>query len=226
MYIISKIDYRIYKRYDKLAYGVTIILLLAVLIPGVGHSSGGATRWIYLAPLHTTFQPSEIAKIALVIFFASYLTDNRDKLEDKKVGFWEPLIKYLAPVILILFVVQSHLSASILIILVIATMMMMAGSKIRYFLLYGGAAGVRRITVGCIFLLNILVLVSLGLQGLRLFWTLGRILLTPDIKLCKDFMLLGPGRTFWGSVLVIVLKSIYICLSHKMILFLLLLLKN
>lgn len=143
MYIISKYDYRKYKKYDKLAYGVTILLLLAVLIPGLGYSSGGASRWINIKPLHLNFQPSEIAKIALVVFFASYLTDNRDKLEDKKTGFFEPIIKYLAPVILILILVQSHLSASILIILVVSTMMIMAGSKIRYFLVYGGSLGVR-----------------------------------------------------------------------------------
>ena len=48
MAIISKIDYRIYKKFDKVIYFVTLILLVAVIIPGVGHSSGGATRWINL----------------------------------------------------------------------------------------------------------------------------------------------------------------------------------
>lgn len=144
MYIISKYDYRKYKKYDKIGYIFTILLLLAVLIPGIGYSSGGATRWINIKPIRLNFQPSEIGKIALVVFFASYLTDNRDKLEDKKIGFFEPIIKYLMPVILILLVVQSHLSASILIILVVGTMMIMAGSKIRYFLIYGGTIGARR----------------------------------------------------------------------------------
>ena len=136
MFVISKIDYRGYKIFDKIAYGVTIVLLLAVLIPGVGMESGGATRWILIRK----FQLSEIAKIALVIFFAAYLTDNRDKIEEKWEGFLRPLILYLGPVILILFLVQSHLSASVLIISVIAIMMLMAGSKIRYFLTYGAAA--------------------------------------------------------------------------------------
>ena len=138
MYIISKVDYKRYKKYDKLAYGLTIVLLVAARIPGIGHESGGAWRWINLIPGRLTFQPSEIAKITLVIFFASYLTDNREKLEEKREGFWIPLVKYLAPVILILVILQSHLSASILIIAVIVVMMIMAGTKIRYFLTYGG----------------------------------------------------------------------------------------
>lgn len=141
MYFISKIDYKRYKKFDKLAYGLTIVLLLAVLVPGLKWEGGGATRWIYIAPLRMTFQPSEFAKIALVIFFASYLTDHREKLEEKKEGFFKPLIQYLAPIILILFLVQSHLSASVLIILVVSIMMIMAGSKIRYFLIYGGGLG-------------------------------------------------------------------------------------
>lgn len=141
MYILSKIDYRIYKKFDKLAYGVSIVLLLAVLIPGIRWEGGGAARWIYIKPLRMTFQPSEITKVALVIFFASYLTDNREKIGERWEGFFRPLLLYLAPVILILVVVQSHLSASILIIGVVVIMMIMAGSKLRYFLTYGTIAG-------------------------------------------------------------------------------------
>lgn len=137
MYFISKIDYRIYKKFDKIAYILSAISLLAVLIPGLRWEGGGAARWIYIKPLHMTFQPSEITKIALVIFFASYLTENRDKLEKKWIGFFKPIIVFLAPIILILVGVQSHLSASILIMAVVFVMMLMAGSKLRYFLTYG-----------------------------------------------------------------------------------------
>ncbi len=117
--------------------GFGFLLLFAVRLPGIGHESGGAYRWVYIIPNRLTIQPSEIMKIALVIFFASYLTDNRDKLGNMKEGFLIPLVKHLAPVILVLIVVQSHLSASILIIAVISIMMLMAGSKLRYFLTYG-----------------------------------------------------------------------------------------
>ena len=135
MYILSRIDYKKYKHLDKLAYGASILILLAVLIPNVGAEHGGARRWIEVPGLN--FQPSELAKIGLVIFFASYLTDNRDKLEEKKEGFFKPILMFLAPVILILIGVQSHLSASVLIIAVVCIMMVMAGVKLRYFLTYG-----------------------------------------------------------------------------------------
>lgn len=142
MYVISKIDYKIYKRLDKLAFGISVLLLFAVLIPGVGMESGGATRWINLGGI-LNFQPSEVAKVALVIFFASYLTDNRDKLDRKWEGFFRPLL-YLGFIIAILVGVQKHLSASLLIAAVIGVMMMMAGTSMRYFLGYGSVAVVRR----------------------------------------------------------------------------------
>lgn len=136
MAIISKIDYRIYRKFDKVAYFGSIMLLVAVAIPGLGWSAGGATRWINLK--FTTFQPSEIAKIALVVFYATYLTNNRDKLGNLWEGFFRPLL-FLVPIIAILILVQSHLSATVLIILIVSVMMIMAGSKLRYFLTFGSA---------------------------------------------------------------------------------------
>ena len=125
MYFISKIDYRIYKKFDKIAYAISALLLLAVLIPGIRWEGGGAARWLYIRPL------------------ASYLTDNRENLGKMWEGFFKPLL-WLAVIIGILVVFQSHLSASILIIAVVSIMMLMAGSKFRYFLIYGSMAGARR----------------------------------------------------------------------------------
>lgn len=141
MMVISKIDYRFYKKISKNAYIIGIVLLLLVLVPKVGKEVNGATRWVKI--LGIQFQPSELMKIACIIFFASYLTDNRKELQ----GFWDGFVKpfcILAPVILILLLVQDHLSASIIIILVVSIMMIMAGSRIRYFMtagVAGAAAG-------------------------------------------------------------------------------------
>lgn len=143
MLFISKIDYRFWKKFYKIAYIASIILLLMVLIPGIGRSAGGARRWINLG---IQFQPSELAKIGLIIFYASYLTDHKDELKDFKKGFVKPLL-YLIPVVLILILVQDHLSATIIIVLVVGIMMLMAGVRPKYFATVGtgvavaGAAG-------------------------------------------------------------------------------------
>ena len=132
MYFISKIDYRIYKKFDKIIYIGVIILLASVGL--IGKEVGGAKRWIDLGFL--SFQPSEIAKIGLIIFYASLLTNNKEKLGEMGKGFFYPLL-YLLPVIAILVGVQNHLSATLLIIMIIAVMMLMAGTKLRYFLTFG-----------------------------------------------------------------------------------------
>ena len=139
MLFISKIDYRFWKKFYKIAYCVSIILLLMVLIPGIGVSSGGASRWIKI--LGIQFQPSELAKIGLIIFYASYLTDHKDELKGFYTGFIKPFL-YLVPVILILILIQDHLSATIIIVAVVGIMMLMAGSRLKYFLTAGTAAGV------------------------------------------------------------------------------------
>ena len=138
MLFISKIDYRFWKKFYKIAYIGSIILLLMVLIPGIGVSAGGARRWINLG---VQFQPSELAKIGLIIFYASYLTDHKDELKDFKKGFIKPLL-YLIPIVLILILIQDHLSATIIIVLVVGIMMLMAGVRPMYFATVGSAAAV------------------------------------------------------------------------------------
>lgn len=142
MLIISKIDYRFYRKFAKLAYVGSIFLLLLVAVPGLGSSGGGAKRWLELGPLR--FQPSEVAKIGLIIFYASYLTEHRKNLTGLWESFFKPLL-FLVPVVAILFIVQDHLSACIIIILVTSIMMITAGVKTRYFVSFGAiGAAVRK----------------------------------------------------------------------------------
>ncbi len=134
MLFISKIDYRKWAKYYKLMYFGSILLLLAVKIPGLGYEANGAYRWINLK--FTTFQPSELVKIAMIIFFAKYLTDHKADLHTFLKGFIYPLF-LVAPIILVLVVVQSHLSASVIIIMIVVILMLMAGTKMRYFITVG-----------------------------------------------------------------------------------------
>lgn len=148
MMFISKIDYRFYKKFSKIAYIGSIILLLLVLIPHIGVEAGGAKRWVKLG---IQFQPSEVAKIGMIIFFASYLSDHRKNLNGLKNGFIKPFL-ILAPIIAILLLVQDHLSASIVIILIVSVMMIVAGCKVSYFLtagVIGAGAGTARIICTC-----------------------------------------------------------------------------
>lgn len=141
MIILSKVDYRNYKRFYKIAYIISIAILLLVLVPSLGRTVNGARRWIKL-PLVSSFQPSELTKIGVILFYAAFLTKHKDELKNIWKGFLKPFL-ILSPIILVLLVVQTHLSASVIIILVVSVMMIVAGSKISHFVTFGtiGATG-------------------------------------------------------------------------------------
>lgn len=132
MIVISRIDFKVYKRFSNLIYIGVLVLLASVAV--IGKAVGGAKRWIDLGFI--SFQPSELAKIGLIIFYAALLTNNRDRLKTLWGGFFYP-IAFLLPVIAILIGIQNHLSATVLIVLIVAVMMLMAGSRLRYFLSFG-----------------------------------------------------------------------------------------
>ncbi len=70
-YVLSKIDYRLWRKLALLALVTAIGLLVAVFIPGIGFSYGGATRWIHVG--FFTFQAAEVVKLAFLIYLASWM---------------------------------------------------------------------------------------------------------------------------------------------------------
>ena len=135
MYIASRFDYRIFQKFYKHAWWISIILLGAVLI--FGTERGGATRWIDLK--FTTFQPSEIVKFFMIVFYAGILVKNREELGK----FFKGLVKhalFLVPIIGLLLL-EPHISTSAVIIIVCCIMMIVAGCKFWQFLLTGITVG-------------------------------------------------------------------------------------
>ena len=92
----------------------------------IGKESNGAKRWIYFGSI--SFQPSELVKLCMIIFFATILTKDRDELQ----YFLKGWIKHLIPLAFIigLLIVEPHLSASIVIIGICVIMMLVAGCKL------------------------------------------------------------------------------------------------
>ena len=137
MLFISKIDYRFYQKFYKHAWWLALILLALVLI--AGKTVNGAKRWIYITDT-LSFQPSEMVKILMIIFYAGILVKNRDELH----LYGKGIVKHvcmLAPIIGLLLM-QPHFSASIVIIGICCVMMIMAGCKFWQFVATGGIAGI------------------------------------------------------------------------------------
>lgn len=84
MYIVSKIDYRLYYKYSNKILLVSFILLVLVLIPGIGQLRNGSRSWFGIGPFG--FQPSEVCKLALIIFVSKYLSNNENEVKSVKKG--------------------------------------------------------------------------------------------------------------------------------------------
>ena len=82
MAIVSLIDYVWIANFYWILYGMSVFMFAIVLIPGIGVYVNGARRWINLG--FTNFQPSELAKILLIIFFAKFIMKHEEDLSEKQ----------------------------------------------------------------------------------------------------------------------------------------------
>ncbi len=89
MIILSKANYRKLRPLTYVLLGISVLLLVLVFIPGIGISANGARRWLKLWP--TTFQPSELAKVVMVIFLADYMDKNIGRMRDFRYGILYPV---------------------------------------------------------------------------------------------------------------------------------------
>ena len=124
------------KAYRRLAYPVLVVallLLLLVQVPGLGRQVNGSTNWLALGPI--TFQPSELAKLALVLWGADLLTRKKARLDQ-----WRHLVVPLAPVgvlLLALVLVGGDLGTSIVLVAILAALLFLAGAPGRIFAIFG-----------------------------------------------------------------------------------------
>lgn len=134
MIAASFVNYHWLRRFSWLAYGVSIALCMACYL---FEAEGGARRWVKIGPVN--FQPSEIAKFALILLFAHLMSKDRDKMEN----LWDGTIRYLAlfGAMAIVVVMQPHLSATLLLAGITAVMLFVGGAKLQH-LIAIGAAGI------------------------------------------------------------------------------------
>lgn len=125
MLVVSLIDYTWVLDFYWLLYGIVILLLGAVLV--IGENVNGATRWINLG--FTTFQPSELSKILLILFFSKFISEHEEVLNRGKT-----LIKYaiLSGIPLALIIVEPNLSTTIVTALTLCLLIYMGGLSYRF----------------------------------------------------------------------------------------------
>ncbi|PWM52433.1 MAG: rod shape-determining protein RodA [Clostridiales bacterium] len=134
VFLISlNFEYNIFSKYYRQIYVFTILMLIAVLI--FGHEAGGAKSW-FKFPVIGTFQPSEVAKILLIISYAQFLEDRRGHLNT----LWELIqafMFFVPPVLLILM--QPDMGSAMVFLAIMIGMLFMAGANWKWLLgIFGG----------------------------------------------------------------------------------------
>ena len=158
MYFVSRINYQTFRWVSVFVLGAAFFLLVLVLIPGVGIEHNEAQRWLkVLIVAGPEFQPSEVAKLGVILYFSARLSKRSSEKKKKwnrrsllgralafldRIGFLE-LIPYALILvgIAILMILEPHMSGTILILVAGAAILFASGVKLYWFLGGGALAG-------------------------------------------------------------------------------------
>ena len=230
------IDYHFYKKVSTPLLIISIILLSAVFIPGVGRSAGGAVRWVKFGIL--SFQPSEIAKFALILYMSESMT--RKGMNDLKTfakGILPSLI--VIGVIFVLILKEPDFSTALIILGISFVMLFIGGTKIIQLFTLMAAA----IPMGVLILLreeyrkvrllafldpwkdpldsgfhviqSLVALGSGGITGVGLAESRQKYFYLPDQHTDFIFSIIGEELGFIGTVFIVVLFALLLWRGYR-----------
>ncbi len=135
-FFVSRIDYHFWRQWSIPVLVGSILTLILVLLPHVGVEGGGASRWLNLGPL-PQFQPSEVAKAALILYIADWLTKRGPRLQNWRTGLF-PFAVILGGMIF-LVMLEPDLGTSSVLAIIGITMLLVAGANLKQFALFLGS---------------------------------------------------------------------------------------
>jgi len=201
----------------------SFLLLILVFVPGMGISAGGAKRWLKLWP--STFQPSELVKLSMVIFLAKYMTSDSYRTDSFK-SFIKPIA--IMAVFQAVFLKQPDFGAVISLGIITIAMLFFSGMKLRYLLSMGVLAlpviiklveepyRWKRVTSflnpwddpqgsGFQLIQSFIALGSGGIKGVGLGESKQKLLFLPETHTDFIFSLVGEELGLIGAVVIILL---------------------
>lgn len=194
MTVVSFISYDFVLRFAWVWYGIDLVFLIAVIV-GLGEKHKGATRWIEIKALGFQFQPSELSKIILVVFFAYFFQKNKEQLNTFRTLVITAL---LLAVPLVLVLLEPDLSTTIVTALICLTLLFIAG--LSYKIVLGGFA----VAIPTFFVLLYLSLqpeksALLGYQSERILaWRYPELYPDKALQTQNSMMAIGSGQ-LWGK---------------------------
>lgn len=132
MVLVSHVKPGVIRKMAFPLLGVSLLFLILLFVPGIGQSENGATRWIRLG---ISFQPSELAKLGVILSFAAMISEFGEKMETFRFGI-APFGAILVAIVILLRL-EPHNSAIVIIACTAAAMLFLGGVKYRWFILGG-----------------------------------------------------------------------------------------
>lgn len=184
MFILSKIDYNLYKKKSNLIIFICFLLLVLVLIPGIGIVRNGSRSWFGIGGFG--IQPSEAAKVGLVIFVSKYLSNNYNIMYNIKKG----VIPILSVIILffMLIMLEPDFGTAMVITMSLIAMIFVSKVKISFFLKIG--------LVGLLGIIALIIIAPYRMARIVSFLNPWSDPLGSGFQIIQSLYAIGPGGLF------------------------------
>lgn len=198
MFFTSKIDYNIYYEKANIILLVCFILLILVLIPGVGSVRNGSRSWFGIGSLG--IQPSEAAKLGMIIFTSKYLTNSNKFLKSYKKGVF-PILGVLFT-FFALIMLQPDLGTGTILVLSIIVLLFIAGVNMKFFFGIG--------IVGVIGIIILIVIAPYRMDRITSFIDPWSDALGTGFQIIQSLYAIGPGGLLGTGFLNSIQKHFYL----------------
>ena len=198
MLIISKIDYKLYYEKANLILSICLILLILVLIPGIGSIRNGSRSWFGIGPFG--IQPSEAAKLGLIIFTSKYLSKSNKFLKSYKQGVF-PILG-ITLLIFFLIMLQPDLGTGVILVMSIISLLFIAGVNMKFFLGVG-ILGIIGITI-------LIIIAPYRMDRITSFINPWEDALGTGFQIIQSLYAIGPGGLLGTGFLNSVQKHFYL----------------
>ena len=198
LFIISKIDYKLYYKKSNIILLSCIVLLILVLIPGIGVVRNGSRSWFQIASFG--IQPSEFTKIALIIFTSKYLEKSNKFLKDYKKGVFP--ILFILLLLFGLIMLEPDFGTGMIIVITIIAMLFISGVNMKFFIFLG--------IIGVIGIIGLIIIAPYRMDRITSFINPWSDPLGTGFQIIQSLYAIGPGGLFGVGYLNSRQKAFYL----------------
>lgn len=198
LFITSKIDYNLYYKYSNKILLGCIILLILVLIPGIGSIRNGSRSWFGIGPFG--IQPSEAAKLGLIIFTSKYLTNSSSYIKSYLKGVFP--ILFITLLVFGLIMLQPDLGTGLILVVSIISLLFIAGIDIKFFIVAG--------LIGVVGVVVLIIIAPYRLNRITSFVDPWNDPLGTGFQIIQSLYAIGPEGIFGTGFLKSIQKHFYL----------------